>query len=584
MPVKILLADKSITIQKVVEMLFSGRDYEVTCVSDGETALSEAARVIPDVVLADVDLPRLDGYAFSGRLKQTPLLAQTPVILMMSRDDVYDTTKGKDAGIIDNIAKPFESQELIGKVKKALAAAPPKPAEHERPAAVPQPVTPVASPSVEAVHSARPAQKASTDIFDIIQEAPTETEVKKAAAPAIPDEESVYEVEPEVEEVIEPITREMAKGLPVGDKAVEEMRAGLGLMDETAEIAPEIIPYESFEIALETPAKEEIPTPPVSSNPAMPTEGVSVSSTLPAVELRKIAEETILKMAKDVFAQMPPVQPPTLPVSELRRMAEAAISEMAKEAFAKTPPPQPPALSASDLWGIAEETISKMAKDMFAQMPPVQPPTLTENELRRMAEAAISEMAKEAFAKTPPPQPLALSASDMWGIAEETISKMAKDVFAQMPPFPPPTISHELVRSVLDEMAAKLVKEALEKEPPRVPEDILRGLVEENVLKVVNEVMGKAGIPQPPTLPESELRRMAETTLSKMASDVFKNLPPPPMPKISDETVRRGLESVLSQIAREMAKEVIEQVSWEVIPQLAEHLIKEEIERLKSEP
>ena len=53
MAVKILLADKSITIQKVVEMLFSGRDYEVTCVSDGETALGEAARVVPDVMLAD---------------------------------------------------------------------------------------------------------------------------------------------------------------------------------------------------------------------------------------------------------------------------------------------------------------------------------------------------------------------------------------------------------------------------------------------------------------------------------------------------------------------------------------------------
>jgi CheY-like chemotaxis protein len=64
----------------VVEMLFSGRDYEVVCVSDGEAALSEAARAIPDVVLADVDLPRLDGYSFATRLRQTPQLAQTPVI------------------------------------------------------------------------------------------------------------------------------------------------------------------------------------------------------------------------------------------------------------------------------------------------------------------------------------------------------------------------------------------------------------------------------------------------------------------------------------------------------------------------
>ena len=132
MAVKILLADKSITIQKVVEMLFSGKEYEVMCVSDGDTALGEASRIVPDVILADVDLPRIDGYRFAGRLKETPALAKVPVILMLSRDDVYDAGKGKQAGIVDNIAKPFESQDLIGKVKKALtgvpAGAPPSPA------------------------------------------------------------------------------------------------------------------------------------------------------------------------------------------------------------------------------------------------------------------------------------------------------------------------------------------------------------------------------------------------------------------------------------------------------------------------
>ena len=90
MPVKILLADKSITIQKVIEMLFSGKEYEVTCVSDGESALNEASRVVPDVILADVDLPRVNGYSFALRLKQKPMLAQTPIILMQSRDDVFD--------------------------------------------------------------------------------------------------------------------------------------------------------------------------------------------------------------------------------------------------------------------------------------------------------------------------------------------------------------------------------------------------------------------------------------------------------------------------------------------------------------
>ena len=268
MPVKILLADKSITIQKVVEMLFSGKDYEVVCVSDGDTALHEASRVVPDVVLVDVDLPRIDGYSFAARLKQTPQLSQTPVILMMSRDDVYDVAKGKQAGVLDNIAKPFESQELIGKVKKALAAAPPRLAEPEpvisrqaAPAAPPRPSAPVVPPP-----AAKPRQATPSDIFEIIKEAPTQADVKQAAT-LTHEEESVYEVEPEVEEVEEMVTRESFPVLPVGAKAVEEMRAGLGLNETPTE--PEIVPFEAFDLAMETAPKAVRPPEPAPPAPAV---------------------------------------------------------------------------------------------------------------------------------------------------------------------------------------------------------------------------------------------------------------------------------------------------------------------------
>ena len=399
MPVKILLADKSITIQKVVEMLFSGRDYEVACVSDGDTALNEAARVVPDVVLADVDLPRVDGYSLAARLKQTPELARTPVILMMSRDDTYDAAKGKQAGILDHIAKPFESQELIGKVKKALAAAPPRLAEPApaapappRPAAFPPPAKPAAGPK----------QAAPSDIFEIIQEAPTHEELSRmTASPA--EEESVYEVEPEVEEVEESPAPESATALPIGAKAVEEMREGLGLTEPAEEPQPEIVSFEDFDLAMET-------------------------------------------------------SPKTAPPSAPKPVAPAPAA-----------PQQPKPEGA-----------------------PAQPPTVPEPELRKIVEETVARMAKQAFEKIPAPQTA--------------------------------------------------------------------------------------------VLPEGELRSMAEKTLSKMAADVFKDMPPPPIPKISDDTVRRGLEEAVSKIAREIARDVIEKVAWEVIPLLAEQLIKAEIERLKAEP
>ena len=267
MPIKILLADKSITIQKVVEMLFSGKEYEVTCVSDGDSAFGEASRIVPDVVLADVDLPRMDGYSFAGRLRETAALAKIPVILMLSRDDVYDAMKGKLAGIVDNIAKPFESQDLIGKVKKALSAAPtptPKPAAEPAPPpkptmAPPSPPRPVAE--LAPAPPSKPREAVPKDIFDIIEEAPAKAEVKEVLAPpssprpgttataAEPDEE-MFEVEPEYE--VEPEPEKPATSQPSGLSAAPKTKeewAGLTTEERSEpERAPGPLPTpESFD-------------------------------------------------------------------------------------------------------------------------------------------------------------------------------------------------------------------------------------------------------------------------------------------------------------------------------------------------
>jgi CheY-like chemotaxis protein len=284
MPIKILLADKSITIQKVVEMLFSGKEYEVTCVSDGDSAFGEASRIVPDVVLADVDLPRIDGYSFAGRLRETAALAKIPVILMLSREDVYDAMKGKLAGIVDNIAKPFESQDLIGKVKKALSAAP---APAERPSPPPKPAAPIPSPKPAAepapppkpamappsphrpvaervlAQPPKPPEAVPKDIFNIIEEAPATAEVKEAPAPqssfepgktakaSEPDEE-MFEVEPEYEVEPEPEPEKPAtsqlSGLSAAPKMKEES-AGLTTEERSEpEPAPGPLPTpESFD-------------------------------------------------------------------------------------------------------------------------------------------------------------------------------------------------------------------------------------------------------------------------------------------------------------------------------------------------
>jgi CheY-like chemotaxis protein len=347
MPVKILLADKSITIQKVVEMLFSGREYEVSCASDGETALNEAGRILPDVILADVDLPRIDGYSFSARLKQVPVLAQTPVILMLSRDDVFDEAKARQAGIVDNIAKPFESQDLIGKVRKAISAAPPRAAEPAaaapRPAAASKPVPAPAPP--QAPPAQKPKQTAPADIFDIIDEAPSPVNLRSSASAPVVEEEAVFEVEPEFEAEEQQVL-EVEEALPVGKKAVEEMRAGLGLsgLAEPAEVEADgvdslglaaVAALDTFEKP--APRRPEAPkpqlpeareyVPPAYTEPAPEAPSIAVSEDM----IRSMAQETVTRMAAGFFAKMPPVQPPAVSDALLQKVLEESVAKIVRE-------------------------------------------------------------------------------------------------------------------------------------------------------------------------------------------------------------------------------------------------------------
>lgn len=352
MPIKILLADKSITIQKVVEMLFSGKDYEVVCVSDGETALAEASRVAPDVVLADIDLPRVDGYSFSGRLKQVPALAQIPVILMMSRDDVFDQGKAQSVSIVDHIAKPFESQELISKIKKAVgasprtaaaaAAAPQRPVPAKPAAALPQQSTP------------KPKQAPPTDIFDIIKEAPGQADPKSSGAEPL-EEDGIYEVEPVVE-VDEGISRELAGALPTGEKAVEEMREGLGLAGNGKKQDKDIISFETLEPEAVAPvAREYVPPrrqepepvarewkPPVSSPPPAGTPAPSHQAAISESDIWSMAEGIVAKVAKEMIGNMEPPKAAARtagPGNALREVdddsASKIVREMAREVIEK---------------------------------------------------------------------------------------------------------------------------------------------------------------------------------------------------------------------------------------------------------
>jgi CheY-like chemotaxis protein len=120
----ILLADDSITIQKVVELTFSEADYRVICVSTGGQALKKVAEARPDIILLDVIMPEKNGYEVCEQLKRNPSTRGIPVLLLTGTFEPFDKKRADAAGANGHVTKPFESQVLVGKVEELIAATP----------------------------------------------------------------------------------------------------------------------------------------------------------------------------------------------------------------------------------------------------------------------------------------------------------------------------------------------------------------------------------------------------------------------------------------------------------------------------
>ncbi|MDQ6801431.1 MAG: response regulator [Acidobacteriota bacterium] len=117
---RILLADDSITIQKVVELTFSDGDYEVTAVNNGNKAVQKLSEMRPDIILSDIIMPEKNGYEVCEYVKSHPEYRNIPVILLTGTFEPFDPDRADKAGCDAVVTKPFESQSLIHKVEELI--------------------------------------------------------------------------------------------------------------------------------------------------------------------------------------------------------------------------------------------------------------------------------------------------------------------------------------------------------------------------------------------------------------------------------------------------------------------------------
>src|ERR1051326_462863 len=121
MPHKLLLADDSVTIQRVIELTFADEDIQVVAVGNGQQAIERAEREPPDIVLADIGMPERDGYEVAAFIKGHPTLSHVPVVLLTGAFEPIDEGRARSVGCDGVLVKPFEPQLVITRVKDLLA-------------------------------------------------------------------------------------------------------------------------------------------------------------------------------------------------------------------------------------------------------------------------------------------------------------------------------------------------------------------------------------------------------------------------------------------------------------------------------
>ncbi len=118
---KVMVIDDSKTIRRTAETLLTKAGCEVVTATDGFDALAKIADTRPNIIFVDIMMPRLDGYQTCALIKNNSEFKKTPVIMLSSKDGLFDKAKGRIVGSDQYLTKPFSKTELLGSIETYLS-------------------------------------------------------------------------------------------------------------------------------------------------------------------------------------------------------------------------------------------------------------------------------------------------------------------------------------------------------------------------------------------------------------------------------------------------------------------------------
>jgi len=466
---RLLLADDSITIQKVIQITFAHEDYELTITDNGDAALAKAQEIKPDLVMTDIYMPGKNGYELTTAIKQDPALQNVPVLLLAGSFEPFDEDKARSCKADAWIEKPFESQNLIDKVAELLGAAQ-SAAEAQAPVIEPEPLavvepeavteapveeTPLAAFAVPA--SDEPVMAAvSDDPFGDIsfeEEAPV-TEPEPAVAqlePAAVDDWSEVAAEPAVEEPVAEIAA--LEDTFAADEIVEDLADDFSFSEET----PAAEPFDDFSFAEEAPVTTETLAP------------VEEPAAVVDLDVFDMDDDEIMPLGDDDILGAEDLEP-VMPEQTLAAWSRAESE--AEDVFAEPLEESPVLESEPTLEAPLDEPVLTEEAPLINAAEPVaeEAPVFDEPvaEPAPLAEEA-APLAEEAAPAMVEPVPAAASstmvdvAAQASALSEEDVEKIIEKIVTQVVEKLAGSILERVAWDVVPDLAENLIREEIRK-------------------------------------------------------------------------------------------------------------------------
>jgi CheY-like chemotaxis protein len=540
----LLLADDSVTIQKVVGISLASEDLTLVTVDNGDDAIRRAAEIRPDVVLADVVMPGKNGYEVCAALKADPDLQHIPVLLLTGTFEAFDESRAQSVGAAGHIAKPFEAQALVSEVYRLLAeAAAPAPA-----AQAPVETT----PPDESLTAINP----NDDSFDFFDDDLGVVSAASVEPPASPDGldfdtgDSAFAFgEGDIGEgtedpisspgVTPAVTRPTAADSPVAEPlAATDIDPGESMAEVAVVEGPDLVAPES----LLDPSDAPVIAIPISGN---------AGAVDAAFDFSFSGEAEALAEGDD---------PVGLPIDEVDVARSTVLDPAGASGFD---------VSSSDLDSSFGEPLGD---ELYASDATVLAPEFAAEPDARDQESDMksdmkSDSAFEAAPVASEIEPMSFESADPGPEPQATPGETVLAAEFSGDPVAIPVRDAAATTLLAPEFQTPPEPEP-EPEPMVAPEPMVDAVMETETAVSTGE--------RRPLPPETEAR----------AASIVEQIQPQLREQLHDTLEKIAWESfgdLTEQIVRESVAQV-EKIAWEVVPRLAEALILEEIRRMKGDP